>query len=111
MIIKGAKVFTSDRDRPYACALVVRDGKFCYVGDEAGLSEFEGEVTDLAGKFVMPAIIDSHVHVTTGVGFDYARPADRIELDGKQAILGFMADYVRDNPARTTIGSCWRRST
>ena len=48
----------------------------------------------------MPAIIDSHVHVTTGVGFDYARPADRIELDGKQAILGFMADYVRDNPGQ-----------
>ena len=70
-IIKNAKIFTSDRDDPQATALVVKDGKFVYVGDEAGLKEYEGEVTDLGGKFIMPGIIDSHVHITTGVGFEY----------------------------------------
>ena len=67
-IIKNAKVFTSDQNNLLASALAVKDGKFVYVGDEAGLSEYEGEVTDLGGKFIMPGIIDSHVHVTTGVG-------------------------------------------
>ena len=48
------------------------DGKFVYVGNEAGLSAYEGEVTDLGGKFILPGLIDSHVHITTGVGFEYA---------------------------------------
>ena len=67
-IIKNAKIFTSDKDNPQASALVVKDGKFVYVGDEAGLSDYEGEAEDLSGKFIMPGIIDSHVHVTMGAG-------------------------------------------
>ena len=59
-IIKNAKIFTADKDHPLATSLVVKDGKFVYVGDEAGLSAYEGEVTDLGGKFIMPGIIDSH---------------------------------------------------
>ena len=97
-IIKNAKIFTSDKDHPMATALVVKDGKFVYVGDEAGLSKYEGEVTDLSGKFIMPGIIDSHVHVTIPVGFEYADMGPRIECDGKQAVLDFMADYIRKNP-------------
>ena len=71
-IIKNVRIFTADKDNPQASALVVKDGKFVYVGDEAGLSEYEGEVTDLGGRFIMPGIIDSHVHVTMPVGFEYA---------------------------------------
>ena len=97
-IIKNAKIFTSDKDKPMASALAVKDGKFVYVGDEAGLSAYEGEVTDLGGKFVMPGIIDSHVHVTIGVGFDYIDPGVLVPCVGKQAILDFMADSVRKNP-------------
>ena len=97
-IIKNAKIFTSDKDKPMASALAVKDGKFVYVGDEAGLSAYEGEVTDLGGKFVMPGIIDSHVHVTIGVGFDYIDPGVLVTCAGKQAILDFMADSVRKNP-------------
>ena len=69
-IIKNARIFTADKSKPTATALAVKDGKFIYVGDEAGLSAYEGEVTDLGGKFIMPGIIDSHVHVTMGAGYD-----------------------------------------
>ncbi len=41
-IIKNAKIFTSDSKRPLATALAVKDGKFIYVGDEAGLQAYEG---------------------------------------------------------------------
>jgi predicted amidohydrolase YtcJ len=37
-IIKNAKIFTSDKKNLQATALVVKDGKFVYVGDEAGLA-------------------------------------------------------------------------
>ena len=46
-IFKNAKIFTADKDHPQASAIAVKDGKFVYVGDEAGLSDYEGEVTDL----------------------------------------------------------------
>ena len=49
-IIRNAKIFTSNKDNLQATALVVKDGKFVYVGDESGLSEYEGDVTDLGGK-------------------------------------------------------------
>jgi len=76
----------------------VKDGKFIYVGDEAGLSAYEGEVTDLGGKFIMPGIFDSHVHVTTPVGFEYTDIGMRIECNGKQEALDIMQDYIKKNP-------------
>ena len=97
-IIKNAKIFTADKENPQASALAVKDGKFVYVGDEAGLSEYEGEVTDLGGKFIMPGIIDSHVHVTWPVGNEYATINAVIEANGKQEALDMMADFIRQNP-------------
>ena len=97
-IIKNAKIFTADKNQPMASALVVKDGKFVYVGDEAGLQGYEGEVEDLGGKFIMPGIIDSHVHITIPVGFEYAPMGERIEPDGKQAALELMADYIKTHP-------------
>ena len=97
-IIKNAKIFTADKNQPKATALVVKDGKFVYVGDEAGLSAYEGDVVDLGGKFIMPGIIDSHVHVTIPVGFEYAPMGERIEPNGKQEALAIMADYIKKNP-------------
>ena len=97
-IIKNAKIFTADKDKPQATALAVKEGKFVYVGDEAGLSEYEGEVTDLGGQFIMPGILDSHVHITIPVGFEYADMGMRIECNGKQEALDIMADYIRKNP-------------
>ena len=103
-IIKNAKIFTSDKEHPMATALVVKDGKFVYVGDEAGLSKYEGDVTDLGGKFIMPGIIDSHVHVTTPVGFEYADMGMRIECSGRQEALDIMADYIKKNPGEKRYG-------
>ena len=97
-IIKNARIFTADKNQPLASALVVKDGKFVYVGDEAGLQGYEGEVEDLGGKFIMPGIIDSHVHITIPVGFEYAPMGERIEPDGKQAALELMADYIKTHP-------------
>ena len=97
-IIKNAKIFTSDKNNPQATALVVKDGKFVYVGDEAGLANYEGEVTDLGGKFIMPGIIDSHMHITIPVGYEYAPMGERIEPNGKVEALEIMAKYIKDNP-------------
>lgn len=97
-IIKNAKIFTADKSNPQATALAVKDGKFVYVGDEAGLADYEGEVTDLGGRFIMPGIIDSHVHITFGAGYEFADMGLHFECEGKQGALAFMSDYIRKNP-------------
>ncbi|MBR1857316.1 MAG: amidohydrolase family protein [Oribacterium sp.] len=99
-IIKNAKIFTSDKANPQASALVVKDGKFVYVGDETGLSNYEGEITDLGGKFIMPGIIDSHVHITIPVGFEYAEIDERLEPNGKQEALDLMARFIKEHPGQ-----------
>ena len=100
-IIKNAKIFTSNKDMPQATSLAVKDGKFIYVGDEAGLSDYEGDVTDFNGKFIMPGIIDSHVHVTMPVGFEYKDMGEYIMCDSKKGALDFIADYIKNNPGKT----------
>ena len=97
-IIKNAKIFTSNKNQLQATALAVKDGKFVYVGDEAGLAAYEGEVTDMGGKFIMPGIIDSHVHVTTGTGFEYVDLGVLVLCPSKQESIEFMADYIQKNP-------------
>ncbi len=97
-IIKNAKIYTSDKNKSIVTALAVKDGKFVYVGDEAGLSQYEGEVTDLGGRFVLPGIIDSHVHVTTGVAFEYTDLGVPVMESTKKECLEFMADYIKKNP-------------
>lgn len=100
-IIKNAKIFTSNKDHILASALVVKDGKFVYVGDESGLSEYEGETEDLNGKFIMPGIIDSHVHVTMGAGYELVGTFGTIiKCDSKQEALDFIADDIRKNPGK-----------
>ena len=90
-------------------AIVMTDGKITYVGPVAGLKAPAGARTvDLSGKFVMPGIIDSHVHV--GMMKDvtqdekYETPAN-VEADLKQyaaygvttvQVLGTDKDFVLD---------------
>ena len=38
--ITGAKIFTSDKQQPWAEALAIKDGKFIYVGDADGIASY-----------------------------------------------------------------------
>jgi imidazolonepropionase-like amidohydrolase len=45
-------------------AIVMTDGKISYVGPAAGMkAPKDAKIEDMSGKFVMPGIIDSHVHI------------------------------------------------
>lgn len=99
-IIKNAKIFTSDENNLHATALAVKDGKFVYVGDDEGLNDFEGEVRDLGGKFIMPCIIDSHVHVPLSVVYDYMPIDSIIECTNKKECTDFIAEVIKNNPGK-----------
>ena len=66
-VYRNAKVYSValDGTETHAEALAVKDGKFAYVGDEAGFAEWIGdttEVIDCQGKSVIPALGDAHLH-------------------------------------------------
>ena len=58
-------VYTADGHGGVAQALAVKDGRIVYVGDDAGAQAFLGPKSrriDLAGRMLMPGLIDAHMH-------------------------------------------------
>lgn len=90
-------------------AIVMTDGKISYVGPAAGMkAPKDAKIEDMAGKFVVPGIIDSHVHI--GLMHDvtqdekYFTP-ENVNADLKQyaaygvtsvQVLGTDKDFVLD---------------
>lgn len=65
IVFHGGAVYTVNVDQPWAGAVAVTDGRITYVGDNEGVTKHIGqetEVTDLAGKMLMPGFHDSHMH-------------------------------------------------
>ncbi len=68
MLMNG-HIYTSNSAHPWAKALAIRGARILAVGDEDQISKLRGshtQVIDLAGRMVMPGIIDSHIHFLEG---------------------------------------------
>ena len=67
-VYRNAKVYSIalDGTETHAQAVAIKDGKFVYVGDEAGAGAWTGETTeviDCNGKSVIPGLGDAHMHL------------------------------------------------
>jgi predicted amidohydrolase YtcJ len=96
LFINGG-VYTVDRDRPWAEAVVVRDGRIVFVGDNAEASARAGadtRVVDLAGRLLLPGFHDSHVH-PMGAGTRFLR-CQLAGLEWPDAVLRKVADCAAD---------------
>ncbi len=58
----NGKIFTSNPEQPYANAMIVRDGKIVWIGEQSDLENIEGDCVDLSGNRVLPGFIDAHLH-------------------------------------------------
>jgi predicted amidohydrolase YtcJ len=68
-ILVNGKIYTQVDELPWAEAIAIRDSKIMALGPSANISELGGaetKVIDLSGRFVMPGIIDAHVHPAWG---------------------------------------------
>lgn len=73
LVLRGGKIATLDPRRPAAAAVAITGGRFVAVGDEAEAMRHAGEATrivDLAGRTVVPGLVDSHTHLIRG-GLNY----------------------------------------
>jgi hypothetical protein len=69
MIITNAKIWTGNESQPLAEAMAVSGDTIIAVGSNRDIMKLKSEntvVTDLEGKFVIPGIIDSHLHFLQG---------------------------------------------
>jgi predicted amidohydrolase YtcJ len=64
LVVRNANVITMNPEQPRAEALVVRDGRIVAVGSWSEVEQrADGRrVLDLAGKTVVPGLIDTHTH-------------------------------------------------
>ncbi|WZL73852.1 amidohydrolase [Clostridiaceae bacterium 35-E11] len=66
LAITNGHIVTMDTSKPRTEALVVKNGKFVYVGDREGIKRYidnTTEIIDLEGKLLLPGFIDSHMHL------------------------------------------------
>lgn len=64
-VYTNGKIYTVNEDQPWAEAVAIKDGRFVYVGNDAGVTQFIGPSTqkaELAGRLVIPGIVDGHAH-------------------------------------------------
>ena len=94
LIIKNANIFTADDNQPHATCMAIKDGRFVFVGTEEGLKDYEGEERDLGGRFVMPAIIDSHVHVTASIAMAVINNPLIYKAESKKEVLDIFRERV-----------------
>ncbi len=98
LLLLNGKVVTEDPDFNIVDAVAVKDGKVLAVGTTKEISRRRGdktEVIDLAGRMVLPGLIDSHIHMV-GTGLAMAQincrtPPMRSIADIVKAVEGAVA--------------------
>ncbi len=64
-VYRNGIVFTAATGNTLAEAVAIRDGRIVYVGSNQGVAPFVAastQVIDLKGRFLMPGLVDGHMH-------------------------------------------------
>ncbi len=89
LLIRNARVYTVDIDRPSAAVVAIEGQRIVWVGGDEGAAAMIGpdtEVIDAGGATVLPGFIDSHNHVRLGsnpLDVDLAGAATLDEVKGR----------------------------
>jgi predicted amidohydrolase YtcJ len=109
LILTNGAVYTMDAARSWAGAVAVAGGRIIYVGDSTGALRLRSEATrviDLAGRTVLPAFQDSHVHLVSG-GIDLSLCLLSGLMD-REDVFARIRDYAAANPGPAwVVGRGW----
>ncbi|MGH7569152.1 MAG: amidohydrolase [Gemmatimonadales bacterium] len=103
LVVTNARIYTADGTRPLAEALAVREGRIAFVGSARGAEALVGPRTerlDLAGRTVIPGMVDAHAHLL-GLG----QALRRVDLVGTRTYEAVVARAVQR--ARTARPGEW----
>ena len=106
LILVNTKIYTVDDSHPFVDAMAVRGGRVAFVGSTREALLLRGpstQVVDLAGRIVIPGMVDAHAHLF-GLG-TFLRDIDLTDTRSYDAIVARVAGRVTDLPAgRWVIG-------
>jgi predicted amidohydrolase YtcJ len=103
-VIVNARVWTGERERPWAEAVAVADDRIVAIGTTDEIRALSGDATsviDAAGGMVTPGFIDAHVHFLGG-GFGLASVQLR-DAATKAEFIRRIAEYAKTQPPGTWI--------
>src|SRR4051812_5012109 len=101
LVLRGGNIITVDNDWSVAHAVAIRGGKFIAVGSDAqmlGVIGSNTQVVELAGKTVVPGLIDSHLHQLF-----HALNGSAVQLLGAKSVAD-VQKAVAERVARTEAG-------
>ena len=109
LIVTNARIYTVDDGRPVAEAMVVRGGRIEFVGSVRGALAHRGSATrvlDLAGRTVIPGMVDAHAHLR-GLG-EALRSVDLTGTRSYDEVIARVAARAKELPAGSwVIGRGW----
>lgn len=68
--LQGATIFTPQEIIPHGVVIISDEGKIAHVGALETAPPAEGERLDLSGYWLIPGLMDIHVHGGNGISFD-----------------------------------------
>jgi predicted amidohydrolase YtcJ len=109
LVLLGGQVYTMSPARTWAQAVVVRDGRIAFVGDDSLASRYIGRrtrVLDLGGSMVLPGFQDTHVHPLSG-GLELGE-CNLNDAGTRAEVERAVAEYARTRPDLAWIkGNGW----
>ena len=109
LVLINGKILTMDASSSIAEAIAVRDGKILAVGSGASIKALIGtqtRVLDVAGKTVVPGLIDTHAHFKAAGMADYVVNMSRAKTVA-EALDAIKAFAAKKKPGEWIVGGSW----
>ncbi len=100
ILIKNAEIWTSDRNNPWAESLIIDGDKIEFAGDLSTASNLfdGGRIVDAGGKMIIPAFIDSHIHITSTALSMQLLWFHRRQFKTFEELMEVVRDYAEEHP-------------
>lgn len=100
-LIRNAQIWTADQNALWADSIVISGDTIKYVGTEAAArSRCEENVKEIdgQGKMIIPAFLDSHVHVISIAKTLWCLLLEKKEYGSIEEILQIIKEYAKEHP-------------
>ncbi|KZX37364.1 amidohydrolase [Wohlfahrtiimonas chitiniclastica] len=98
LIVHNGTIFSADADNAIYSAMAMSEGCIVAIGDDATILALAGQTTDiinLHGQFVMPGLIDAHLHPFWGASQSLSCDLKHLILT-KDEVLTRIKTYTQD---------------
>jgi predicted amidohydrolase YtcJ len=99
-VFRNGAIYTVNELQPWAESIAIKNNEIIYVGNDSDVQQFIGtntQVTNLAGKMMMPGIHDVHIHPIESASQNTLFTLDTAEFNAEN-FADTIAQAAVDNP-------------